>query len=410
MTEQYTVRDYIDALREAANTPFRREMLAAHYQAPDHTLTATQMSEALGWGEAAAEGGSYGRANLHYGGLARRISESLGCSVPGGKWLYVLSTFEKREGRWHWIMRPSVAAALERLGWTGGGQRRPRGVEESAGRLREGKMPIFSPGQVYTRRDLHQAYGGQRQGGISTPTGRPLIMLFTGSEGHQYGYSDDWIEDGLFLYTGEGQQGDMTLARGNLAVIEHATDGKDLHLFESMGGGRVRYVGQMVCTGQQEREVPDKDGNPRRAILFELTPLSTLGPESGEDPTGRRDQWSLPLATLRERALAAGGLARTPHERRQQIRERSEAVRVYVLRRAAGVCEACAEKAPFRTAVGRPYLEPHHTRRLTDGGPDHPAWVAGVCPNCHRRAHYGEDGSVFNERLKTAIREKEPDE
>jgi hypothetical protein len=60
-------------------------------------------------------------------------------------------------------------------------------------------------------------------------------------------------------------------------------------------------------------------------------------------------------------------------------------VKAYVLRRANGCCEACGEEAPFVRKDGTPYLEPHHTRRVADGGPDHPAWVAAICPTCHRQ-------------------------
>jgi 5-methylcytosine-specific restriction protein A len=55
-------------------------------------------------------------------------------------------------------------------------------------------------------------------------------------------------------------------------------------------------------------------------------------------------------------------------------------------------------------ADGKPYLEPHHIRRLADEGPDHPAWVAALCPNCHRRIHHGADGTEFNEEVAQSIR------
>lgn len=57
-------------------------------------------------------------------------------------------------------------------------------------------------------------------------------------------------------------------------------------------------------------------------------------------------------------------------------------------------------RAPFRTQDGQPYLEPHHIRRLSDGGPDDPRWVAGLCPNCHRRAHHSLE---FNNELETIV-------
>jgi hypothetical protein len=42
----------------------------------------------------------------------------------------------------------------------------------------------FVPGKGYRRRELHEQYGGQRQGGISTPSDHPIIFLITGKSGH----------------------------------------------------------------------------------------------------------------------------------------------------------------------------------------------------------------------------------
>ena len=61
-----------------------------------------------------------------------------------------------------------------------------------------------------------------------------------------------------------------------------------------------------------------------------------------------------------------------------------------VLERAAGVCEACSAKAPFkRRSDGSAYLEVHHRTRLADGGEDSVDNAIALCPNCHRRKHYG---------------------
>ena len=64
---------------------------------------------------------------------------------------------------------------------------------------------MFQVGQTYHRqKDIHDAYGGQRQGGISTPSGHPYVFLFTGDSGTQYGSRDEFRPDGTFWYTGEG--------------------------------------------------------------------------------------------------------------------------------------------------------------------------------------------------------------
>jgi len=85
-------------------------------------------------------------------------------------------------------------------------------------------------------------------------------------------------------------------------------------------------------------------------------------------------------------------------------RARSEAIRRYVLTRADGYCEGCQEPAPFNDREGKPFLEPHHTTRVADGGPDHPRNVIALCPNCHRRVHHSADGKAFNERLRSRLR------
>lgn len=127
----------------------------------------------------------------------------------------------------------------------------------------------------YRRRDLHNLFGGQLQGGISTPSKHPMVFLFTGDTGELYGYQDGPNSDGTFHYTGEGQLGDMTFTRGNKAIRDHAGEGKTLHLFQkTKRPGYVRYVGEMKYVDHEDVEgVPDRDGRPRKAIVFRLAPV-----------------------------------------------------------------------------------------------------------------------------------------
>jgi 5-methylcytosine-specific restriction protein A len=129
---------------------------------------------------------------------------------------------------------------------------------------------MFTRGELYQRRKLHDVFGGQQQGGISTPSNHNMIFLFTGDRGKEHGYSDGWKENGAFFYTGEGQRGDMMFTRGNKAIRDHIEDGKELHLFEYRAKGNVEYVGELVCTGYHFEQGPDTDGNVRQMIVFEL--------------------------------------------------------------------------------------------------------------------------------------------
>jgi hypothetical protein len=71
---------------------------------------------------------------------------------------------------------------------------------------------------------------------------------------------------------------------------------------------------------------------------------------------------------------------------------RNPDVAAEVLERADGKCESCKLPAPFRRASdASPYLEVHHVVRLADGGEDTVKNAIALCPNCHRRAHYGVD-------------------
>lgn len=256
------------------------------------------------------------------------------------------------------------------------------------------------------RRDIHAVYGGQQQGGICTPSQHPVVIVFTGSGGEQHGYADGWSPEGVFRYFGEGQIGDMAFERGNRAIRDHLVDGKDLLVFQTRGREGVRFLGQFECAGYSIETTPDREGNPRSAIVFELVPANAVKPfEDGE----LIEKVELGLPGLRARALEAarstpqvGGTAA-----RRSLYRRSAAVRRYVLARAAGICESCNEPAPFITTQGNPYLEPHHTRRLSDGGPDDPRFVGAVCPSCHREIHHGLHGQAKNEALVEVIRQKE---
>src|SRR3954469_14913000 len=103
----------------------------------------------------------------------------------------------------------------------------------------KGERITFTNGKLYRRRAIHRKYGGQERGGISTPRRHPVILLFSGDPGRQYGDVDRFHKDGTFSYTGDGQLADMELVRGNRAIAESRSEGKILHLFLTVGSGWV---------------------------------------------------------------------------------------------------------------------------------------------------------------------------
>jgi 5-methylcytosine-specific restriction protein A len=240
-------------------------------------------------------------------------------------------------------------------------------------------------------------------------------LLFTGESGSTYGYKDDFRVDGTFWYRGEGQVRDMTMDRGNAAIRDHRNEGKRLVLFEYVSNGRVRCLGEATYLGHHIEERPDRNGDIRNALVFELDVNSNNAakdaiPPETDNPNERTLRlWSRPLSEVRSLALNKAPSAATEKTRRIVARQRSEAVRIYVLRRAHGTCEACNRGAPFQASAGRPYLEPHHIHRLADGGPDAPNAVAAVCPNFHREVHHGVNGKSLNDKLAQVVETLEAD-
>lgn len=271
---------------------------------------------------------------------------------------------------------------------------------------------MFEIGRIYNRRrDLHAKYGGQQQGGISTPSNHPYIFVFLSNNGRRIGYEDGWDENGTFNISGEGQRGEMSFTRGNLALRDHVKNSTELHLFQSIGGsGNYRYVGEFACMSWSNKISKDIDGKSRQAIIFHLTPALMEITASPNEESNEPAVSPTYKTTLRANAYAAAGSARRlpAKEARREYMVRSKAVSDYVLNRANGVCEMCDKPAPFiRSSDGSPYLEPHHIDRLSDGGPDHPAHVAAVCPNCHREAHSGLEAQTIKKKLTAKIIEIE---
>lgn len=273
----------------------------------------------------------------------------------------------------------------------------------------------FLIGKVYSRlKDIHLPYGGSRQSGISPSRVTDAIFIFTGDAGTRFGYRDEEVVDAngevTFSYTGEGQSGHMKFTAGNKAIVEHSRNGRALHLFRSQGKSKGQeYLGEFVYAKHRHELGPDKDGKIRQLIIFQLVSVRTAELlEVNDSPIG---SIYVPksLAEARRLAIAAstapGG--KTEQSAIRSLYARSKAVKDYVLMRADGICECCLKPAPFTRHNGSPYLEPHHTTRVSDGGPDHPRFVGAVCPSCHREIHYGKDGESKNSLLRVLLQKIE---
>lgn len=269
---------------------------------------------------------------------------------------------------------------------------------------------MFEIGKIYNRRaDIHGRYKGQQYGGIATPANHPYIFIFTGDSGSEYGYIDDFDPNGTFKYTGEGQEGDMKMSKGNLAISDHQKNNKEILLFESTSQGFVRFLGYCNYVFHHIEERPDRNGELREAIIFHLDIVNTQNIDTAQTLTSKvveapkaiyitKPSKGKSLQQLREIALSSTPTHASTQEKIQSIQNRSTAIKLYAKKRANGICEGCNEIAPFETKSG-PYLEVHHLTRLADGGADLPQNVIALCPTCHRKAHYSLNYLEFNNQL-----------
>ena len=265
----------------------------------------------------------------------------------------------------------------------------------------------FEVGEYYNRWELHDEFGGQRYSGISTPAEYAAVFLFTGESGESYGYEDEFLEDGTFLYSGEGAEGDMSMDGGNEAIRSHQKNNKDLHLFEDTDyPWIVNYVGQYQYAGHQWDTLEDNDGNQREAIRFRLKPLGGNKVEIDEGSPSSLSDSELFAKAKESSPTRSSDSSSTKTTTSRQTFSRSEVVREFALRDADGICQGCNEEAPFIGEHGEPYLEVHHLHRRSDGGTDDPENVIALCPNCHRRVHHGKDGKKFNQQLIEIAQER----
>ncbi|WP_285038032.1 hypothetical protein [Plantibacter sp. lyk4-40-MEA-4] len=167
----------------------------------------------------------------------------------------------------------------------------------------KGRQWTLEIGDTVRRREIHNAFRGQQQGGISTPKSIPDILIFTDpKEGSKFGYDqfEGLREDGSYSYTGEGQEGHHEFLRGNKALRDAAAAGKTIRLFQT-SGTMATYVGAFT-TGEpvyRTETIPDVKGAQRLGIIFNLVPLDAdttlLPPYRGERSASTTiTEWTAP--------------------------------------------------------------------------------------------------------------------
>lgn len=122
-------------------------------------------------------------------------------------------------------------------------------------------------GRCYSRTELHDSLGGNRETGISYPAGGNHCLLFSDpGKVSEYGYADAPMGEDGYRYFGHWYgSGDMAMTRGNKAVLNRSPE---LYLFTSAKCGYV-FRGQFECR-DWENERAAREGRSDMAIVFNL--------------------------------------------------------------------------------------------------------------------------------------------
>jgi predicted HNH restriction endonuclease len=113
-----TARDYYRALRAVESEgihPSHRDLLRAHFAAPEHTVSWRQLAPSVGYRSAEP-------VKLQYGAFARRMATHLGVSreQARGFWLHVIADWAvglDPRGHTMFTLRPEMVSALKQMGW-----------------------------------------------------------------------------------------------------------------------------------------------------------------------------------------------------------------------------------------------------------------------------------------------------
>ncbi|MFD6990880.1 restriction endonuclease [Streptomyces sp. NPDC059943] len=141
----------------------------------------------------------------------------------------------------------------------------------------------LKPGDRIERKVLHSTFGGRTQGGIGPSAKTPNVFVFTDPvAGEKHGYYDDWMPDGRFHYSGEGQYGDQRMLSGNASILNHQAEGRALRVFQG-ARGTVTYRGEFTIDHEDpwySADAPEtNDGPLRKVIVFRLNPVDTAPQE-----------------------------------------------------------------------------------------------------------------------------------
>ena len=103
------------------------------------------------------------------------------------------------------------------------------------------------------------------------PTENTVVLISSISKnGGTFVYHDRWTEEGDYIYSGEGQEGDQEMARGNLALANADKDGKEIRLYVKFSAQDYYYQGVFRLVDYTYENDTGRDGKVRKEYKFRL--------------------------------------------------------------------------------------------------------------------------------------------
>lgn len=130
------------------------------------------------------------------------------------------------------------------------------------------RQPILTYQQVEDQFEIK--ISGFGRGINPTPSTVVVLISSIGKAGGNFVYHDKWSADGDYIYSGEGKNGDQVMAKGNLAVMNAARDGKRIHLFVKFSPKEYYYQGVFELVNYTYEDEKDENGCTRKEYKFRL--------------------------------------------------------------------------------------------------------------------------------------------
>ncbi|MFI3805607.1 HNH endonuclease [Vagococcus fluvialis] len=249
---------------------------------------------------------------------------------------------------------------------------------------------------------LSELFSVAPQGGMRKSNKRNHLVLITDSTKDIY--RDLW-NGNLLYYSGMGQKGDQDINYAQNKTLASSNETNiPIYLFEVLTKKEYTYRGiaKLVDKPFMDNHL-DVEGNDRKVCIFPLEIqngfleeneiLETLKNSKRRVRNKKNQEIESKSEKLKNRKLSRRKVSSYYYERDQDIVE-------YAKRRANGVCELCQKTLDFLDSEGRPFLETHHIKWLSEGGEDTIENTVAICPNCHKKMHIEKNKDDINKLIK----------